>query len=199
MSLENPQKSLAWYKLPAKRWTEIGSDGCITRRDSQRQKVYSAEDNLKRLYQEVNIEFSSIEEISQYVNKLVRSTWAIRRWGKPRNTIQIIENKKVRGACWARGINLSITLSRWGWNKMVVLHELSHLLSNYGASHGRHFVRTFLELVKHELGYDIQKALKKEYKRYGVRYLPKRELSEETRKKLRQNFKKNVLKQTITC
>ena len=74
---------LKWYELPAVRWQERDSDGIHFWTDSQKQKVYDAENYLRRFLGEDNSRFNSIAEIDQYVTKLLKSAWAIRRWGRP--------------------------------------------------------------------------------------------------------------------
>jgi len=181
MSAKNPE----WYELPKKSWIELNSEGTWDSfRDSQRQKLYDAEDRFRNRFREQNPKFSSIEEISQYVNKLAKSAWAIKRWGSLEHDIIVKEGKFGTGGS-AKRYGLIITLSQWGWNKVVVLHELAHLFSYYGTSHGRHFARTFLELIEHEMGPDARKALKEAYKCHGVKSNPIPQYSEETKTKMR--------------
>ena len=74
MSTKNPE----WYELPKKQWIKLREDGYTSYRDSQKQKLYDAENSFKSCcFNGENTKFFSIEEISQYVNKLVKSAWVI--------------------------------------------------------------------------------------------------------------------------
>lgn len=66
-----------WYKLPAKRWQEHNGEGDHSWRDSQKQKLYDAEQILRYHFKEINTEFKSIKEIEYYVGQLLKSAWII--------------------------------------------------------------------------------------------------------------------------
>jgi len=194
MKTSKQQKQLPWYELPEKRWRNDLKYRSF--RDSQRQKLYNAESIVKYKMGESNTKFSSIEEIQKFTNKLVSSAWIKKRF-KKQNEIHVILLKKGTPYAQYNGIYLPLL----SWNMLVVLHEISHVLHRHGlipgVSHGRYFARIYLELVGHIMGPDVMKMLKEQYKIYKVKYLPKRELSEETREKLRQGFINRVLKQKV--
>lgn len=172
-------EDLRWYKLQAGRWKERGNKGDPIWRDSQRQKVYDAERYLRNhcknegLRSQINrnTEFSSIKEIERYIDKLLKSAWFIRRWGKRENPT-IVEIQGHTATAWSA--QNKIDLPRWGWNKVVVLHELAHIVHMFGSgtSHGRYFCRTLLELIEHELGLEARRFLKKRYTTTRVKSTP---------------------------
>ena len=172
--------NLKWYELPAKRWAERDNEGWHIFRDSQRQKVYNSERQLRDYFADKNTKFYSIKEIDHYVGKLLKSAWFIRRWGK-REKPTIIE---IEGTtAWGWKMQNKMALPRWAWNKVVVLHELSHVIrvDNSGTSHGRYFCRTLLELIGHELGIEAGRCLKKRFVVRGIRSTPHPVYSEATK------------------
>lgn len=188
------RKNLAWFELPPERWRDN-----LYMVDSQKQKLYDAESMAKfRIVNDLTtvkikyVLFYSIEEIQRFVDKLASSAWFKRRWGSLKITV------KEKNGHTATANYSVIKLPRWAWNAVVVLHEVAHTAKKRnqggGSGHGRYFARTFLELTEHVLGKDTAKVLKEEFKRHNVKYLPKRDLSEETREKLRQNFINKVVK-----
>jgi len=190
------QEYIPWYELPAKRWKNNPDQ--LFENDSQRQKLYDAENFARHQLDKGAFEFSSIEEVQKFTDKLTSSAWFKRRWGNHKIRVY----NETRGT-WARGnsrgfIRLPFR-NDWCHNIIVILHELSHVVRKHdsGGWHGRFFARTLLELVEHVVGYEAAKILKESFRRGRVKYLPKRELSEETREKLRQNFITNVLKQKV--
>ena len=76
------QKQIPWYELPPKRWRNKSDQ--YLEQDSQRQKLYDAETYaIKRMqleFEEGIKEFSSLEEIQKFVDKLTTSAWFRRRW-----------------------------------------------------------------------------------------------------------------------
>jgi len=190
------QKAIAWYELPPERWRN-NSDQYLEN-DSQRQKVYDVEyaaGGTIQITLDGNKLFSSLEEIQKFVDKLTASSWFIKRFGQ--HSIKV-ENKTGRGA-HAQICSSTIRFSKHSRRMMIVLHEVAHIAKKLGAGshHGRFFARTFLELVEHIIGKEAAKILKGAFKKGRVKYLPKRQLSEETREKLRQGFIDRVLKQKV--
>lgn len=189
--------ALKWYELPAERWQERDSKGNRIWRDSQKQKLYDAEQILRTHFTDVNTQFESIEEIKQYVNKLLKSAWLKRRIGGALTTIEIIEIKghtAYGGRC-----SLRMQLPKWAWNKVVILHELTHIIQPFstGTSHGRCFCKILLELIGHELGLEAKHYLKKKFIEYGIRSTPHPVYSEKTKIKKKEHGKKLAAKYGI--
>lgn len=179
-----------WYKLPSERWRN-NADPWIER-DSQRQKLYDAEAAAMVFTAPFQKRFSSIEEIQKYIDKFTKSPWFRKRFGIHYITVK---RKNGHGAS-ARRMDSTVWFSESCWNMISVLHEVAHIVKEYGygSAHGRYYARTLLAFVDHVCGKEAANTLKKEFKYYRVKYLPKRVVSEEAKEKLRQNFAKNVLK-----
>jgi putative metallohydrolase (TIGR04338 family) len=198
-----------WYELPKERWQEHqivewgkwdeeAEETVMIRqkhrfwRDSQRQKVYDAENGAKYYYgrgrKESSIsgnqirDFDSLDEIRQYVEKVLRSTWIVKRFGHLKMPTIVMTSDR---SAYCRKADQTLNFPKWSWDQVVVLHEISHWIhpTGYGTPHGRFFARTFLELTGHEIGPEFRKVLKERYKFYRVRSSPFPVYSEETLKK----------------
>ena len=198
------KSSLEWYELPPSRWQEMSSvrEGERSYRDSQREKEYTAESKFNRkffgeskqgVFRHEHV-FSSIEEVREYVYKLIGSAWLKRRWKLEK--VPKIELITKAGFAYVQYGN--IFLGQRALKQTTVLHELAHVLapSKYGTPHGRFFARTLLELVGHELGDEARKCLKKQFSICGVKSNPKPQYSKEGLEKMKQNGKR--LKQTTS-
>lgn len=176
MSIKHPN----WYELPRERWKERTNAGERTWTDSQKQKLYDAENRLKCGWRIPYKKFDTIKEVQCYVDKFLESAWVTRRWG-PQEPIEV--QSRTGNTCDASRYHNRIRLTHWGMNEIVVLHELCHIIhpSGYGVSHGRYFARTFLEVIGHMLGVEAKKALRKEYIRKHVKCTPRPVYSEETK------------------
>jgi len=180
------------------RWKNNPDQYCEN--DSQRQKLYDAEVHAEvRMETVIGKEIGrlfSLEEIQKFVDKLVASVWFRKRFGQ--HSIKV-KDKKGCGGASAQICSGIIRFSKDSRRMMIILHEVAHIAKKLGAGshHGRFFARTFLELVEHVIGREAAKILKGAFKKGRVKYLPKRQLSEETREKLRQGFIDRVLKQKV--
>jgi putative metallohydrolase (TIGR04338 family) len=189
MSEKNPQ----WYELPRERWQ--ADPRRKSYRDSQKQKLYDAESVAKFHLNDIRTKFSSIEEIQKFVNELLSSAWIKKRFGD--NKCEVRAARKNQHDAYARMSYIS--LPKWAWTKMVVLHEVTHILTRYyEGSHGRYFARAFLEIIEHVLGHAARIVLKKQYRVYNVKHNPNKLITEADRKARSDRFKQNVLKQKVT-
>lgn len=150
-------------------------------RDSQRSKVYEAQDCLKLK----GVQFTSIEEMQTYTDKLTNSAWWKRRYPGRRF---IIEPQRSNCSAMARGDGYTISMPKWAWNEMILLHEIAHHAKDrmYGhrgsAPHGREFAKTFLELVRHKMGDECWWLLKESFRKHKVKHtLARKPMSEEQR------------------
>lgn len=196
MSAKNPE----WFELPADRWQEMSTvrENRRSWRDSQRQKLYDAESRFKRLFfwevdkgwkpEYEQIKFKSIQEVEYYVTQLWNSAWVQKRFRIHKTSVPTIN--EISNSSWSAYVRFStMYLPPWGFNKIIVLHELAHVLhpSGYGTGHGRFFARTFLELIGHEFGSEARKLLKECYKKHGVKSNPKPQYSPESLEKMRKH------------
>jgi len=198
--LEKPmsQKNLNWWELPAKRWVNRKS----WESDSQRQKVYDAESVFGwKLEHGLEIplkRFNDLNHVKRYVDSLTNGAWFIKRFGEWNIKIDWKKGHGADASAWRKEIRFSKSDSR---SLSTILHEVAHIVHKRGAgaAHGRFYARTMIELVGHVLGNKAVKLLKDCYKRRNVKYLPHRELSDETRAKLRQSFIQNVINKKETA
>jgi len=89
-------------------------------RDAQRSKLYKAE-NVLRLRTLGHRDFHSIAEIAIYVSALMIEPWFQKKFGK----IAIPRVEKGRGS---NATQSRMRIASWGYDKMVVLHELAHVI-----------------------------------------------------------------------
>lgn len=110
---------------------------------------------------------------------------------------------------WPAGVNLiwgPVRRTTWGYSEVgtqitlhpqpgtrkiedwVVVHELAHIaidrMDIQVASHGREFAHLYLTLVEELIGREAAKALRRKFRAHRVRWLRKRILSDEQRKRL---------------
>jgi len=166
-------------------------------RDSQRSKLYRAEDFLMGKGQS----WETTAEIQAYVDHLVSLAWFQRRW--PLAAIAVNDGRGRRSACGSTRRALSgkyygyIKLPRWARTQSVVLHEIAHCCASIEArrnrepiaSHGWQFARTLLELVRHEMGNEHWETLRASFREHRVRHKQPRRLSPAARAAAAQRLK----------
>lgn len=144
-----------------------------TKRDTQRGKVYKAEDHLSEALK--GRKFKTLVECQAYYDHITRS-----RWWKTRAIKTPIFLRDGRGTSiaraysdWAGGY---INLPRWSRYEIVMLHELAHVLRSRSHQrgvdtrpHGAGFVRALLDLVRRWMGPETAKALRASMLEHGVR------------------------------
>jgi len=149
----------------------------IGHRDSQKSKVYKAERQAAFL---LTLKYGSysrlltMDEIREWVYKIRSSKWYAKQWGKPTVSNEDFEIKDGRGTRWAMGGRRGLNFPVWSRTKMVILHEIAHSIpdcvTGSKAAHDRMFCKTFLTLVRHELGDEAWKVLKQCFKEGRVKY-----------------------------
>lgn len=146
------------------------------RRDSQRSRVYAAENAAFRGHPEANEPLPAVEDIERFI----RHVWSLKRVQGtfPKAVVQwrlgqpaVRDGRRRRHACGAMGF---ISMPRWSRVKWVVLHELAHTISRrtdcYIAGHGWEYAATYLTLVRLVLGVEAHNLLKAQFKANRVRY-----------------------------
>jgi putative metallohydrolase (TIGR04338 family) len=131
-------------------------------RDSQRSKVYGAEGAIP-----TGKRFPDVASMQAYVDKLLASAWARRRWGNRSVTV-----KPGFGHTRATGGYGDMHMPVWSRTESIVLHELAHNLAGGDAWHDAKFVRVLLELVAHVFGADAGKAFRAACRTQRVRVGP---------------------------
>lgn len=150
-------------------------------RDSQRQKVYDAQEPIYS----IGIQFTSIEQMQAYTDKLTGSAWWKRRY--PGRRI-VIEPQRNNCSAMARGNGYVISMPKWAWNEAILLHEIAHhattrAFGRQAAAHGREFAKVMLELVRHKMGDEVWRTLKDSFVKHKVKHsLPRKPMSEEQRR-----------------
>ncbi len=158
-------KRLAWGPRPPRRKS-------VRPRDSQKAKLYRAEERVPHWGQGLMDELS---DVRYYIQQLTQSRWWKSRY--PDLPYVTVNLAKSRGG-HAYGHKRLITLPRNAWHPMYILHEVAHVATFYRmgrtyklhAAHGPEFCATYLELVEHCLGAEVADVLRKEMELRGVRY-----------------------------
>lgn len=151
----------------------------VKERDSQRAKVYKADDVLKPFA-------TPLPEVRD-VKRFVRRVWSSKRVRQQypyatSPTRWVNHPPRVddgRGCRRALGGLSGITIPRWARKTDVVIHELAHVivcreLGNETAGHGWQFCSVYLRLVLLFVGREAHDALKASFRQHRVRYTPPR-------------------------
>jgi hypothetical protein len=155
-------------------------------RDSQRQRAYSAELAVRSL----SPTFDTFKQVEKFVNKVLRSPWLQSNY--PIRDIIVIDVGNRNCQALARPWSSTIAIPAWARSELIVLHEISHLLTKRQfAAHGPEFIKCFLRLVKHFMGETMHNALLQSFKLHKVRIKPKatRTISIYQRQILRERIK----------
>jgi len=170
-------------------------------RDSQRSKVYKAEHLFIGENDHLQIKNKNLDFWTEYLSKkVVKSKWFGNNF-KVTNGFRF-KTKDGRGCrrataktfymgyqkdCVRLGV---ITLPLWARQEIVVLHESAHVVTHPRyADHGPEFCRNFLKLVRHFMGVEAEKKLKKYFANNKVRWKEKKKLSPERLAQLRERGK----------
>lgn len=180
-------------------------------RDSQRKKVYIAEDAAMRWTSTPRSELMTIKECQAFIDKVMSSKW-LRSQPDLAGRIAAIDKRGGVVVIAGRGranATFDVRYSQsWGEvyretrpsisagtrtrQPYILLHELAHILdSSSGAWHGWQFCDILLRLVKHFMGAEAHARLKASFKEHKVRFTApraKRELTPEQRALLTQRL-----------
>lgn len=136
-------------------------------RDAQRSAVYSAEQQLRWIYDiskggtaevggvalqlEPETKFDKLADIQAYVDLVTLNPAVIGRFGRV-GKVRVRERKGDRFAHYQGGvIAVNTSGSGWAMRQLVVLHELAHHYSP-ARGHGPEFTEAFVYLLETELG-----------------------------------------------
>lgn len=139
-------------------------------RDSQRSKIYQAENIL------YGKKFATLEDCQKYIMHMFNSSWFKKNFPEYKLPPTVLKSK---GGCFYR--MSEIHLSRWGFNERVVIHEFAHYATSWrrwqkaskvppSASHGWLFASVFLMLVRKFMDEKSYEVLKSHYKYFKVKY-----------------------------
>jgi putative metallohydrolase (TIGR04338 family) len=161
-------------------------------RDTQRAKVYAAEEFVRTLFDRAgehgnrSIEFfgasltlppearfGSVEAVQRYVDDVLSHPAVRRRWPG----LQPVAVRSRRGTTAAHyavdGGAATIAVpdrhTTWALRELVVLHEIAHHLCPCDPAHGPDFVAEFGELAELVMGPEVGHVLRVVYAKQGVR------------------------------
>lgn len=148
----------------------------MSKRDSQRQKLYDAEEEAVKASRHLVV-FKTVDDTQKYVEWVLASRWFEEHYGSPR--IRVKDGRRRRSAnadhtgysgetqYW------TLNLPRWARTNWTILHEVAHVVSD-GHGHRREFARTELALIRRFIGAEDEALLKAEFKKRRVRYRAER-------------------------
>ena len=163
----------------------------MTPRDTQRAKVYAAEEFVRTLFdraaehgnQVVEFfgtqltlppegRFASVESVQRYVDDVLARplsghagpTRAADGAGPTRG-----HRRPLRASDDGARSRCPTGASTWALRELVVLHEIAHHLCDAEPPHGPEFVATFCELAEAVMGPEVAHVLRVVYAKEGVR------------------------------
>jgi putative metallohydrolase (TIGR04338 family) len=164
-----------------------------TARDSQRAKVYAAEDFVRTLFDRAaehgspSVEFfgtqltlppegrfGSVASVQRYVDEVLALPSVRRRWPGV-SPLRVRARRAATAAHYEnRGGAGTIAVpdrdtADWALRELVVLHEVAHHLCRSEPAHGPEFVATICELAELVMGPELGHVLRVVYAKEGVR------------------------------
>lgn len=140
-------------------------------RDSQRRKVYTAE---QKAFEGQPIDLPEIADIERYIAHVCSLGRVKESFPKlVARPVMVGDGRRRRSAC---GNSAGISMPRHSRKRWVVLHELAHTIIHRipggwtMAGHGWEYCEAYLTLVRHVMGVDAHDRLKAEFKAHRVRY-----------------------------
>ena len=158
----------------------------MTPRDTQRAKVYAAEELVRTLFDRAaehgnNVveffgtqltlppegRFATVTAVQRYVDEVLAHVGADR-------PLTVRARRGATAAHYERSdddaaIAVPDRRSTWALRELVVLHEIAHHLSDAQPPHGPEFVATFCELAEAVMGPEVAHVLRVVYAKEGVR------------------------------
>jgi putative metallohydrolase (TIGR04338 family) len=157
----------------------------VTPRDTQRAKVYAAEEFVRTLFDRAaehgnNVveffgtqltlppegRFATVTTVQRYVDEVLAHVGADR-------PLTVRARRGVTAAHYERsddGATIAVPdhRSTWALRELVVLHEIAHHLSEAERPHGPEFVAAFCELAEAVMGPEVAHVLRVVYAKEGV-------------------------------
>ncbi len=164
----------------------------MTSRDTQRAKVYAAEEFVRTLFDRASQHgnravdffgtqltlppegrFASVPAVQRYVDDVLAHAAVRQRWPGAGN-LTVRPRRGATSACYelsedAATIAVPEQRGSWALRELVVLHEIAHHVSNAEPPHGHEFVATFCELAEAVMGPEVAHVLRVVYSKEGVR------------------------------
>jgi putative metallohydrolase (TIGR04338 family) len=164
----------------------------VSVRDTQRAKVYAAEEFVRTLFDRAaehgnrvieffgtqltlppEARFASVESAQRYVDDVLAVAVVAQQW-PGRGPLAVRARRGVTAAHYERdadGAGIAVPAGRttWALRELVVLHEIAHHLCTAEPPHGSEFVATFCELAGAVMGPEVAHVLRVVYAKEGVR------------------------------
>lgn len=163
----------------------------MSARDSQRSRVYAAEQFVRTLFDRAaqhnsrsveffgtsitlppEARFASVESMQRYVDDVLAMP-AVAEIGRGAGPVRIRARRAATAAHYETGGVIAVPDRRnadWAMRELVLLHELAHHLCAPDApAHGPDFVATFCALASAVMGPEAGHVLRVVYTKEGVR------------------------------
>lgn len=164
----------------------------MSARDTQRSKVYAAEQFVRTLFDRAaergsrvvdffgtsltlppEGRFASVASVQDYVDSVLNHGSVQRRW-PALAPVSVRPRRGVTAAHYERRdddavIAVPAQHERWALRELVVLHEIAHHVCVAAPPHGPEFVATFCELAGAVMGPEVEHVLRVVYLKEGVR------------------------------
>jgi putative metallohydrolase (TIGR04338 family) len=161
-------------------------------RDSQRAKVYAAEEFVRTLFDRASEHssraidffgaqltlppegrFGSVPSVQRYVDSVLAHPAVRARWPSV-IPVKVRARRAITAAHYERRQDVATIAvpernSTWALRELVVLHEIAHHLSQAEPPHGSAFVAAFCELAGLVMGPEAEHVLRVVYLKEGVR------------------------------
>ncbi|CAJ1586445.1 TIGR04338 family metallohydrolase [[Mycobacterium] wendilense] len=162
-------------------------------RDSQRSKVYAAEQFVRTMFDRAaqhhsraidffgtaltlppEARFASVESVQRYVDQVLSMPAVRQRWGPVVAALTVRPRQGNTAAHYESGdggaaIAVPEQTSRWALRELVLLHEISHHLCPAEPAHGAEFTATFTTLAEVVMGPEVGHVLRVVYAKEGMR------------------------------
>ncbi len=164
----------------------------MSTRDTQRAKVYAAEEFVRTLFDRASehgnrtieffgtsltlppeARFSSTETVQRHIDDVLALGSVRARWpdaeplsARPRRGITAAHYERDEDGA---AIAVPERHTRWALRELVVLHEVAHHLCDADPPHGPEFVATFCALADAVMGPEVGHVLRVVYAKEGVR------------------------------
>jgi putative metallohydrolase (TIGR04338 family) len=167
----------------------------VSPRDSQRARVYAAEEFVRILFDRAaqhnsravdffgtsitlppEARFASVDSVQRYVDGVLALPGVSQRWPSP-GPVRVRSRRAATAAHYeSSGENAGVIAvpqrltADWAMRELVLLHELAHHLCGAdGPAHGSHFTAAFCELAATVMGPEAGHVLRVVYAKEGVR------------------------------
>lgn len=162
-------------------------------RDSQRSKVYAAEEFVRTLFDRAaehgsnsveffgahltlppEARFASLDAVQRYVDEVLALP-AMRRQWPIRTPLRVRSRRSSTAAHYENRDGTGViavpdrTEAEWAMRELVVLHEIAHHLCDAQPAHGSQYVTTLCTLAELVMGPEVGHVLRVVYAKEGVR------------------------------